>query len=224
MVQSCVVTFKEALEKQGATVLSEEERGAFLNVMVNPTRNRLKSQVNGQLASDLAALAGICRTYPINLLVVPTENVSETNPLAVEKLVSILSLFTVADEHIGMRVCEELLALDGLGHTAIILTNSSALIEAFTARMPTRRILVNAPGAQGGIGMTSGLILSLSLGCGTFGGTATTDNVTYSHLLNIKRVAYYTQPSTLSSVVLMKKGMAFLDLYMRRARCSSVGL
>ena len=62
--------------------------------------------------------------------------------------------------------------------------------------MPASRILVNAPGAQAGIGMTSGLIPSLTLGCGTFGGTSTTDNVTYSHLLNIKRVAYYTPPRT----------------------------
>jgi len=29
----------------------------------------------------------------------------------------------------------------------------------------------------------------MTLGCGAFGGNATTDNVTYRHLLNIKRVA-----------------------------------
>ncbi|HCF86079.1 MAG TPA: acetaldehyde dehydrogenase [Ktedonobacter sp.] len=203
-VQSCVQAFKEALEKQGAAVLSEEERVAFLNVVVDPARNRLKPQVNGQLASELARQAGICRVYPIKLIVVPSEKVSEKNPMAVEKLAPILSLFTVADEQVGMRVCQELLAIDGLGHTAIIHTYNSTLIEAFTVRMPVSRILVNAPGTQGGIGMTSGLIPSLTLGCGTFGGTSTTDNVTYSHLLNIKRVAYYTPPGTLTLVGRMR--------------------
>lgn len=198
VVQSCVQAFTEALEKQGAAVLSDKERGAFLKRMVDPASNRLKPQVNGQLASDLARQAGICRAYPIKLIVVPSENVSEKNPMAVEKLAPILSLFTVADERVGMRVCQELLAIDGLGHTAIIHTHNGPLIEAFAARMPASRILVNAPGTQGGIGMTSGLIPSLTLGCGTFGGTSTTDNVTYSHLLNMKRVAYYTPPSTLS--------------------------
>jgi hypothetical protein len=38
--------------------------------------------------------------------------------------------------------------------------------------------------------MATGLLPSLTLGCGTFGGTSTTDNVTYTHLLNVKRVAY----------------------------------
>jgi hypothetical protein len=65
--------------------------------------------------------------------------------------------------------------------------------------MPASRILVNAPGTQAGIGMASGLMPSLTLGCGTYGGTSTTDNVTYSHLLNVKRVAYGITPKGLSA-------------------------
>jgi hypothetical protein len=38
--------------------------------------------VNGQLAADLAAQAGIRRPYPIKLLVIPTGEVRENNPLA----------------------------------------------------------------------------------------------------------------------------------------------
>jgi acetaldehyde dehydrogenase / alcohol dehydrogenase len=194
VVQSCAQAFRAALEQQGAAVLSAEETVAFLSLMVDPASHRLRPQVLGQFAADLAAGVDIQRPYPIQLLVVPTEAVSENNPLALEKLAPILSLFTVADEQVGMQVCQELLALDGLGHTAIIHTDNTVLVETFAARMPASRILVNAPGTQAGIGMTSGLMPSLTLGCGTFGGTSTTDNVTYSHLLNIKRVAYYTAP------------------------------
>jgi acetaldehyde dehydrogenase/alcohol dehydrogenase len=63
--------------------------------------------------------------------------------------------------------------------------------------MPVSRILVNSPGVHGIIGMTSSLIPSLTLGCGTFGGNSTTDNITYSHLLNLKRMAYYQAPKFL---------------------------
>jgi hypothetical protein len=38
--------------------------------------------------------------------------------------------------------------------------------------------------------MTTGLACSMTLGCGTFGGNSTTDNITFRHLLNVKRVAY----------------------------------
>src|SRR5207244_3300328 len=121
---------------------SEQESAAFLNVMVDPVSNRFKPHVNGQLAADLAAQAGIPRPYPIKLLVIPTGEVHQNNPLALEKLAPILSLLTVADERAGIQVCQELLAIDGLCHTVRI---------------------------------------------GTFAGTSTTNNVTYSHLLNVPR-------------------------------------
>jgi acyl-CoA reductase-like NAD-dependent aldehyde dehydrogenase len=121
---------------------------------------------------------------------VPTHEVSEHNPLAREKLAPLLSLFSVVDEQAGMRMCEDLLALEGSGHTAIIYTRTSRLAREYGARMPASRILVNTPGMEGGSGMVTGLVPSMTLGCGTFGGTSTTDNVTYTHLLNVKRVAY----------------------------------
>ena len=42
---------------------------------------------------------------------------------------------------------------------------------------------------HGTLGIGTGLVLSMTLGCGTFGGTSTTEAVTYRHLMNIKRVA-----------------------------------
>ena len=66
-------------------------------------------------------------------------------------------------------------------------------MERFARVMPASRILINAPGAQGCCGMTTGLEHSLSLGCGTFGGNSTTDNITWRHFLNIKRVAHHLQ-------------------------------
>lgn len=197
VVKNCVQPFMEALQRQGAAVLSGGETASFLDSMVDPVSHRLKSEFQGQSAAELAAGIGIRRTYAITLLVIPTEAVCASNPLAVEKLAPILSLFTVADEQAGMQMCEDLLALDGSGHTAIIHTRTNALVETFSLRMPASRILVNTPGTQGGIGMTTGLIPSMTLGCGTFGGTSTTDNVTYTHLLNLKRVAYDRLHTTL---------------------------
>jgi len=76
------------------------------------------------------------------------------------------------------------------GHTAIIHTASAELVDRFARTVHAGRILVYSPAAQGCCGMTTGLECSMTLGCGTFGGNSTTDNVTFRHLLNIKRVAY----------------------------------
>jgi acetaldehyde dehydrogenase/alcohol dehydrogenase len=145
----------------------------------------------GQNATALARLAGIERPYDIQLLVIPTEIVASGNYLAAEKLAPVVSLFTVADSDEGMRVCRALLDVDGAGHTAIIHSRDTCLIERF-AMLPVSRILVNSPATQGLMGLTTGLVPSLTLGCGTWGGASTTNSVTYRDLLNITRVAYYT--------------------------------
>ena len=107
-----------------------------------------------------------------------------------EKLAPVLSMFTVDGEDEGLRLCQTLLAIAGAGHTAVIHSANASRIERFARAIPAGRILVNSPAAQGCCGMTTGLACSMTLGCGTFGGNSTTDNVTFRHLLNVKRVAY----------------------------------
>ena len=52
------------------------------------------------------------------------------------------------------------------------------------------RIIVNSPSTHGAIGdIYNTNMPSLTLGCGTFGGNSTTDNVSSVNLINLKRVA-----------------------------------
>jgi acetaldehyde dehydrogenase/alcohol dehydrogenase len=71
----------------------------------------------------------------------------------------------------------------------VIHTNDQRLQQRFAEEIPASRILVNSPATHGCLGIGNGLVPSLTLGCGTFGGNSTTDNVTYTNLLNIKRLA-----------------------------------
>ena len=111
-------------------------------------------------------------------------------PYGREKLAPILSLFTADGEDDGIRLCRQILGNGGRGHTAIIHTRSQRLPVSFARQMPVSRVLVNGPGAHGCIGLGNALTPSLTLGCGTHGRTSTTDNVTYTNLVNIKRVAH----------------------------------
>jgi acetaldehyde dehydrogenase/alcohol dehydrogenase len=183
----------DQLEANGAAVLTEAESSRFRDAAVSPETRRFTSPIVGQDAATLAALAHIGRPYPIRLVVIPTAAVTVENYLAAEKLAPVVSLYTVADIDEGIAVCRALLQVEGTGHTAIIHARNAGLIRRFTTAIQVSRILVNSPATQGLMGLTSGLVPSLTLGCGTWGGTSTTNGVTYKDLLNIKRVAYYTQ-------------------------------
>jgi acyl-CoA reductase-like NAD-dependent aldehyde dehydrogenase len=181
----------EALERNGAAVLTQDETQRFAAHAIDPDHGIFREVVIGHAASLAAEAAGIHRAYPIQLMVVPVSAVDAENPLSREKMAPILSLFRVADLDEGFQVSRDLLDIDGRGHTAIIHTQDEDLIRRFGMSMPASRILVNSPGAHGVVGMTTGLIPSLTLGCGTFGHTSTTDNITYTHMMNVKRLAYY---------------------------------
>lgn len=60
--------------------------------------------------------------------------------------------------------------------------------------MPVSRVVVNTHAALGAPGGSTSLIPSFTLGCGSYGGNITSDNITVDHLINIKRIAYETKP------------------------------
>lgn len=77
-----------------------------------------------------------------------------------------------------------------MGHTLSIHSENEVIITRFALEKPASRIVVNTPSCLGAIGGTTGLVPSLTLGCGTLGGNSTSDNVGPMNLLNIKRLAY----------------------------------
>ena len=71
-----------------------------------------------------------------------------------------------------------------------IHSEDERVIREFALQKPVSRLLVNTPGALGGVGATTNLAPALTLGCGAVGGSATSDNVGPLNLINIRRVAY----------------------------------
>ena len=183
-----VVPFAAALITHGAAILTPDEERRFTAGAVD-AHGRLRREFVGQSAKTIGAALEIVRPYALRLLVAQTAFSASDSFYSGEKLAPFLSMFTVAGEDEGLRLCQTLLKITGAGHTAAIHSTNAARVERFARAMPAGRILVNASAAQGCCGMTTGLDCSLTLGCGTFGGNSTTDNVTFRHLLNIKRVA-----------------------------------
>jgi len=190
--------FIDALERHGAAILTAEERDRFGREAVDRA-GAFRRDLVGRSASVIAAALGIARRVPPRLLIARTTAADLGGFYAQEKLAPFLSLFTVSGEDEGLRLSRHLLTHGGAGHTAVIHTINRARVERFARTMPAGRILVNSPAAQGCCGMTTGLACSMTLGCGTFGGNSTTDNVTYRHLLNVKRIAYHLDGSSAQS-------------------------
>lgn len=176
-------------KKHGAHFLTPEEKKK-VEPVISPSPGKLNPKIVGQSAKVIARLAGIQVPEETSLLIADETKVGKEIPFSIEKLAPVFAFYTVEGRNEAEMICQRLLHLGGRGHSLALHTKDEELARSFAQNMPVSRILVNTPSALGAVGATTKLKPSMTLGCGSFGGNITSDNVTARHLLNIKRLAY----------------------------------
>ncbi|WP_423802492.1 aldehyde dehydrogenase family protein [Neobacillus sp. SAB-20_R2A] len=182
------MTIRE-LKNNGAYFLTGSEKSLVENV-ISPTQGKLNPAIVGRSAVKIAAMAGLTVPSGTRLLIAEEESIGKEIPFSIEKLAPIFALYTATDVEEAKRICQELLNIGGRGHSLALHTNDENVAKMFGLEMPVSRILVNTLASIGAAGATTGLTASLTLGCGSYGGNITGDNITARHLINIKRIAY----------------------------------
>jgi acetaldehyde dehydrogenase (acetylating) len=184
---------REQFRLQGAHFLSAAEADQLAKVVATPQRS-LNPAIVGKSVETIAKMAGLNVPPGTRCLLADVAGVGRDYPLSMEKLSPILAFYVVD----GLQACakrsQEVLGYGGMGHTAGIHTRSREAAVQFGAEMPASRITVNTPTTHGAIGFSTALPPSMTLGCGSWGGNVTSDNVSPLHLMDIKRVAFETRP------------------------------
>ena len=184
---------REQFKLQGAYFLSAAEADQLGKVVATPQRS-LNPGIVGRSVEVIAKMAGLTVPPGTRCLIADVPGVGREYPLSMEKLSPILAFYVVD----GLTGCaersKEILGYGGMGHTAGIHTRSREAAVQFGSEMPASRITVNTPTTHGAIGFSTALPPSMTLGCGSWGGNVTSDNVSPLHLMDIKRVAFETRP------------------------------
>ena len=184
--------FEELMKNAECYFVTEEEKRLLENYMFTKEEDGydLNSEVVGKDPCDIAEKAGFLIPLETKVIVVREHCVGKEYPFSKEKLSPILTYYIVNDEEEGITLSEKLVEFGGLGHSAVIHTENEDTINHFSNVLKVGRIIVNSPSTHGAIGdIYNTNMPSLTLGCGTFGGNSTTDNVSSVNLINLKRVA-----------------------------------
>lgn len=184
-------TLLELMRKEGAYVTDPLETDALRRALFHPDGS-INTAVVGKSAQVVASYAGFQIPADRRILLTPLQEAGKSEPLSHEKLTTVLGWYEVDGWEQGCERSIELINTGGRGHTQIIYANDEKVIMAFGLEKPVFRILVNTMGTLGAIGLTAGVMPSLTLGSGGVGGAITGDNITTTHLINIKRLAYET--------------------------------
>ncbi|MCG8633943.1 MAG: aldehyde dehydrogenase family protein, partial [Desulfobacterales bacterium] len=184
-------TVVRELEARGGYFLNEEEAARVKPVMERPDGS-MNPAIVGKSAAFIADLAGISIPGNTRLLVYREKGVGPGYPFSKEKLTALIGFYTAEDWQEACELCFKLLKNGGIGHSLAIHSNNDTVIREFALKKPVSRLLVNTPSTQGAVGLSTSLPPSFTLGCGTVGGSSTSDNVGPRHLFNIRYVAYDT--------------------------------
>ena len=201
--QTCVIDeaiYDEVVaefERLGGRMLDAEEVERLSGLAFEPD-GRVDVRALGQSCANLGAMGDFPVAEDVKVLLAPLPSEPEAlaaHPMIQEKLMPVLGLVRSPSVEHAVATCELVTEHGGLGHTSAVYASDEDVIALFAGRVRTGRILVNAPTAVGALGgIYNSLTPTFSLGCGTWGGSNTTDNVNYLNLLNVKTVSRRQAP------------------------------
>ncbi|WP_430749935.1 bifunctional acetaldehyde-CoA/alcohol dehydrogenase [Desemzia incerta] len=181
---------RSEFERQGVYFVSKKELPLLEDAVMTMDKTAVNPAIVGQSADTIAQLAGIKAPKGTKILMAELEGVGSEYPLSREKLSPVLAMLKAENTEHGFELCQKMLELGGLGHSAAIHTKRMDLAAEFGEKMKAGRIIVNSPTAQGGIGdIYNNMLPSLTLGCGSYGRNSVSTNVSAVNLINLKTVA-----------------------------------
>jgi len=176
-------------KKQGAYFLPKEDAAKLEKFILRPD-GRMNAKIVGKSPQDVAKLAGIDVPSSARVLIAEETRVGLHAPYSREKLGTILAFYTVDTWRDALALSIEILNQEGAGHTMGLHTKNDAIIKEFSLHAPVSRLLINTSATLGGIGATTNIFPALTLGCGSVGGSSTSDNIGPANLMDIRRVAW----------------------------------
>lgn len=176
-------------KQQGAYFLPKEDAAKLEKFILRPD-GRMNAKIVGKSPQDVAELAGIEVPSTARVLIAEESRVGLHAPYSREKLGTILAFYTVDTWRDALDLSIEILNQEGAGHTMGLHSKNDAIIKEFSLHAPVSRLLINTSATLGGIGATTNIFPALTLGCGSIGGSSTSDNIGPANLMDIRRAAW----------------------------------
>ena len=178
-----------ALEKEGGTMLSQEETQDLQNALW--IQGRLNPDLIAKSAPEIAEAIGLKRVEinNVKMLMVEETGTGFEFPFSGEKLCPVLTVYHASNFETACEQVREIYDFQGKGHSVGLHSTDESRPLQIGLNLPACRVIVNQAHcfATGG-SFDNGLPFSLSMGCGTWGGNSISENLNYRHYLNIVRI------------------------------------
>ena len=176
--------FLAALQREGGYLASPDEKRKLEAVMWDQDGRRLIETV-ARPAGTIAEKAGFTLPPGTSFIIVKEDRIGKAHRFSGEKLSPVLAIFKYSGFDEALAMVSRIFDVGGKGHSVGIASFDDDHIHQLASMAPVSRIMVRQPNVRGNAGsFTNGMPQTASLGCGTWGGNITSENISVKHYMN----------------------------------------
>jgi sulfoacetaldehyde dehydrogenase len=177
------------LQQEGGHLVSAAEK-ALLQRAYWDDQGRRTADTIARPAADVAAKAGIALPPNKTFFLVEESQIGKRFPYSTEKLGVVLAVFKANGFDDALDKVRQIFETGGRGHSCGIYSFSDDHINRLALMAPVSRIMVRQVQSSSNAGtFTNGMPMTSSMGCGTWGGNITNENVSLKHYMNVTWVS-----------------------------------
>ena len=172
------------LKEKGGFLVSENQKEKLKKTLWDE-EGHLNTAIVAQPAQKIAEMANIEIPEETGFYIVPETGWGKDFPFSGEKLSVIMALYKADNIDHAIELNNNIQAYQGQGHSCGIYSNNDENIMKLANSTKTSRVMVNQPQAASNSGnLWNGMRQTFSLGCGSWGGNGTNNNISWRDLIN----------------------------------------
>ena len=172
------------LKEKGGYLVNDEEKEKLKNTLWDDEAH-INTAMVAQPAEKIASMADIKIPEGTQFYIVPESGWGKEHPFSGEKMSVIMALYRADNIDHAIELTNNIQAYQGQGHSCGIYSNSDDNIMKLANATKTSRVMVNQPQAASNSGnLWNGMRQTFSLGCGSWGGNGTNNNISWRDLIN----------------------------------------
>ena len=184
LVKEIYENMMSKLIEKGGYLVNDEEKEKLKNTLWDE-EGHINTAMVAQPAEKIANMADLDIPEGTQFYIVPESGWGKEYPFSGEKMSVIMALYKADNIDHAIELTNNIQAYQGQGHSCGIYSNNDDNIMKLANATKTSRVMVNQPQAASNSGnLWNGMRQTFSLGCGSWGGNGTNNNISWRDLIN----------------------------------------
>ena len=159
-----------------------------------PDNGPINRKVVGQSVQTIAELAGVEVPEGTKMILIKARSIGRGEPLCREKMCPVMITAAYDTFENAVKLAQTDLDYEGKGHTASLHSHDMDHIKYAGEKLTVSRLIVNQPSSTGAGGsLYNGFSPTTTLGCGSWGNNSISENLNYTHLINVSQIGLYNK-------------------------------